>query len=634
MDFVASAEGTAGGRLACWLAPSSRVDPENCELRASATVVLLSSKITLPVILRDQYGDVVTSKAVKIEVVAQSLRMPTNPNRPQTEAERESGIPNEYQQFSLEELRLASGIWGEGRGYGMGSRKAPTERFTVHRQADGSYSASWTARLSGKYLFKCFIDGQPTPQEIIIEVPESENIDDANGAAQPKMKQFLPNDSAGLRVRASPSLQAEQIGRVPPGAYVCCVEEDTSEDYLADWNSDAEPTGQASNDAVEEIPVLFSVRYDLADHEDEENKSPAREPSKIDRQLRKDAAASGVIPPGSPRDSPLRAARRNNGNGEVEDEDPLQKEQAADNAKEAVQKPVDGGNEANDVIQVDGREALYDSMVDENNEQLVKSSEEIELEASNVKSEDAADEEVAAANLGNALPGDEEKSVANFNDAVEKVKEQPRLAQAATQTSPDIREPHLPEQLIEQPDQPAPSTSKEETIASVRQRVENMSNTPVRTTPLVRKQALSFSQAECLRSIFAAMLWHEGIVPDAIACAAFLKFHPQLPKAGAQVVTRGSHDTSAPKPQRHSVEVTNAGQYLNINPSTLETLTRSGIEASSSRSRTGGINTSIKEEDTHTQTADSELKKKTTKKMRFGLSEALFVRSLGSLDPT
>ncbi|XP_050683096.1 E3 ubiquitin-protein ligase MYCBP2 [Leptidea sinapis] len=679
MDFVASAEGTAGGRLACWLAPSSRVDPENCELRASATVVLLSSKITLPVILRDQYGDVVTSKAVKIEVVAQSLRMPTNPNRPQTEAERESGIPNvrflavkkdsmcfqtitvmkEYQQFSLEELRLASGIWGEGRGYGMGSRKAPTERFTVHRQADGSYSASWTARLSGKYLFKCFIDGQPTPQEIIIEVPESENIDDANGAAQPKMKQFLPNDSAGLRVRASPSLQAEQIGRVPPGAYVCCVEEilnkdgswvrlgsisleafvegnveiawciqyhrqldktllgvmdgdasmapeeDTSEDYLADWNSDAEPTGQASNDAVEEIPVLFSVRYDLADHEDEENKSPAREPSKIDRQLRKDAAASGVIPPGSPRDSPLRAARRNNGNGEVEDEDPLQKEQAADNAKEAVQKPVDGGNEANDVIQVDGREALYDSMVDENNEQLVKSSEEIELEASNVKSEDAADEEVAAANLGNALPGDEEKSVANFNDAVEKVKEQPRLAQAATQTSPDIREPHLPEQLIEQPDQPAPSTSKEETIASVRQRVENMSNTPVRTTPLVRKQALSFSQAECLRSIFAAMLWHEGIVPDAIACAAFLKFHPQLPKAGAQVVTRGSHDTSAPKPQRHSVEVTNAGQYLNINPSTLETLTRSGIEASSSRSRTGGINTSIKEEDTHTQTADS-----------------------------
>lgn len=52
------------------------------------------------------------------------------------------------------------------------------------------------------------------------------------------------------------------------------------------------------------------------------------------------------------------------------------------------------------------------------------------------------------------------------------------------------------------------------------------------------KEAMSPSVAESLRATFAAFLWHEGIVHDAMACASFLKFHPTLPKQGALVVTR------------------------------------------------------------------------------------------------
>lgn len=52
------------------------------------------------------------------------------------------------------------------------------------------------------------------------------------------------------------------------------------------------------------------------------------------------------------------------------------------------------------------------------------------------------------------------------------------------------------------------------------------------------KEAMSPSVAESLRATFAAFLWHEGIVHDAMACASFLKFHPTLPKQGAMVVTR------------------------------------------------------------------------------------------------
>ncbi|CAG9781999.1 unnamed protein product [Diatraea saccharalis] len=116
--------------------------------------------------------------------------------------------------------------------------------------------------------------------------------------------------------------------------------------------------------------------------------------------------------------------------------------------------------------------------------------------------------------------------------------------------------------------------------------------------PPPRKHAFSPAQAECLRAIFAALLWHEGIVHDAIACAAFLKFHPQLPKQGARVVTRAASDQTA-RHQRHSVEVSNAGQYLSIQPSTLETLTRSGEEATASRTRKNDLDTHapINEED-------------------------------------
>ncbi|XP_047115899.1 E3 ubiquitin-protein ligase highwire-like [Schistocerca piceifrons] len=120
------------------------------------------------------------------------------------------------------------------------------------------------------------------------------------------------------------------------------------------------------------------------------------------------------------------------------------------------------------------------------------------------------------------------------------------------------------------------------------------------------KEAVSPSVAEAMRAIFAAFLWHEGIVHDAMACASFLKFHPSLPKQGALVVTRqpvgsgggggagGPGSDGRPKSeltkeqrarQRHSVEVSTAGTYLQIQPSTLETLTRSAANANANRNR-------------------------------------------------
>lgn len=128
------------------------------------------------------------------------------------------------------------------------------------------------------------------------------------------------------------------------------------------------------------------------------------------------------------------------------------------------------------------------------------------------------------------------------------------------------------------------------------------------------KQAMSPSVAEALRAVFAAFLWHEGIVHDAMACASFLKFHPTLPKQGALVVTRHGHHENTPidkrrqelskeerARQRHSVEVSNAGTYLHIQPSTLESLTRSAANASANRNRRK-IPEHVIKEDTPTDT--------------------------------
>lgn len=98
------------------------------------------------------------------------------------------------------------------------------------------------------------------------------------------------------------------------------------------------------------------------------------------------------------------------------------------------------------------------------------------------------------------------------------------------------------------------------------------------------KRALPSSLAESLRAVFAAFLWHEGIVHDAMACSSFLKFHPTLPKEFALMNANPLERTVETEflsreqraQQRYSVEVANAGNYLNIRPSTLETLTKSG----------------------------------------------------------
>nr|XP_009302830.1 E3 ubiquitin-protein ligase MYCBP2 isoform X9 [Danio rerio] len=85
------------------------------------------------------------------------------------------------------------------------------------------------------------------------------------------------------------------------------------------------------------------------------------------------------------------------------------------------------------------------------------------------------------------------------------------------------------------------------------------------------KQAMSPSVAECARAVFAAFLWHEGIVHDAMACSSFLKFNPELTKEHAPIrnslsCQQGFDEKESKLKNRHSLEISSALNMFNISP--------------------------------------------------------------------
>ncbi|KAJ8666980.1 hypothetical protein QAD02_008642 [Eretmocerus hayati] len=212
-----------------------------------------------------------------------------------------------------------------------------------------------------------------------------------------------------------------------------------------------------------------------------------------------------------------------------------------------------------------------------------------------------------------------------------------KLSEAQTQTSPEsaptAMKGHFPASSSntkdEQSESPKPyrrDYAKMQAKARAKRAISPVNHTnqslpsPSRVLNLEKqkvKEAMSPSVAECLRAVFAAFLWHEGVVHDAMACASFLKFHPGLAKQGGYLTASASQRQTPMsnnctgtassgevvqqfivqrrRPaemtreerarQRHSVEVTNDGGYLHIQPSTLESLTRSAANANANRAR-------------------------------------------------
>ncbi|XP_041987793.1 E3 ubiquitin-protein ligase highwire [Aricia agestis] len=615
-DFVAGAESTAGGRLARWLAPTSRVEPSKCELKAPQTPVRPATRISLPVLIRDQYGEVVASPALKVEMVVQRQEDKSS-RQSNCVSEHKCNFPNVsyqptvrdtmrfhaitmmkvFQNYSFEELRVASGAWGgsmRAAADAANNGRVPVERIAVRALADGSYVASWLPTVPGTYIFRCTFDDQPAPQEITVEVAENTNeelpIERLPGPQAPvatsKLRRFTARYSAGLRVRASPSLQAEELGRVPPGAYIAFVEELLNKDGT--WVRLSAESVQAYAESC--TGVAWCLQY----HRHLERTLLVPVDDEVSPQEEYAACLSGYRESQSdmtlwPKDEDLDSI--NNGAGSDDQRFPF-------SAQSDITNDSDSGTS----------QFMYGAEPSKRG-RFIHNESSVSPRRTPRRSNGNSDEwwspvkHRSSDNVHDVNSLQETEIIESEAECRAK-----GLSQTGTQTSPDPVQPVATGQqfCIGQKDDNSTKRIVRERTRS-RYRRSSPPPLPARHAHAPRKHALSPAQAECLRAIFAALLWHEGIVHDAIACAAFLKFHPQLPKWGARVVTRASHDMPPPRPQRHSVEVSNAGQYLHIHPSTLETLTRSGSEAYSSRMRKTDLDVAIREEDSahSTETAAS-----------------------------
>lgn len=268
-DFVYCTPGSSGGRLARWLQPESYADPTQCEVHCtcvSGQELQCGWPTIITVTTKDQYGAIVNVPNLKVDVCAQPFHSNASSNSDKspklTKLEENDnlafgGLPppqtvpyavtmkdkmlyhaitmmSAYENYSFEELRFVAPV-----------KKRNVEAMLVRPNTDGTYTANWTPGSAGWYQIKVVIDGVPIsanqsvqvgeppkgialPQPLPLALPKQGNV-----RSQPnKIRKFVGRHSAGLRIRALPSLQSEQIGLITANHVVTVSDEIQNDDGI------------------------------------------------------------------------------------------------------------------------------------------------------------------------------------------------------------------------------------------------------------------------------------------------------------------------------------------------------------------------------------------------------------------
>ncbi|XP_037787011.1 E3 ubiquitin-protein ligase MYCBP2-like isoform X1 [Penaeus monodon] len=253
-DFVSCAGGTSGGRLARWLQPDSYVDVRACEVLYSRDDMRAGWPAIVTILTRDQYSEVVHVPSLKVEVVAVpvstgeeggqgklrriSQHVPDNMTfgghpQPSLDVPYQVSIKDKmcycaitmikaYENYSFEELRYMSP-----------AMRRPTENMLVRSNNDGTYSCNWTPGATGWYSLHVTIDGYQLEETFKMEVkeppqgvtPPVQSTIRRSSQQPSRLRKFVLQNSAGLRIRTHPSLQSEQIGVVHVNGTIAFVDE-------------------------------------------------------------------------------------------------------------------------------------------------------------------------------------------------------------------------------------------------------------------------------------------------------------------------------------------------------------------------------------------------------------------------
>ncbi|XP_076065953.1 MYC binding protein highwire isoform X3 [Oratosquilla oratoria] len=253
-DLVSCAGGTSGGRLARWLQPDSYVDVRGCEVLYSRDDLRAGWPAIVTILTRDQYNEVVHVPSLKVEVMAVptstqedgvrgkvrrvSQHIPDNMTfgghpLPSLEVPYQVSVKDkmcycaitmmkDYENYSFEELRCMSP-----------AMRRPSENMLVRSNNDGTYSCNWTPGATGWYSLHVTIDGYQLEEIYKTEVkeppqgvtPPVQSTARRSSQQPSRLRKFVLQNSAGLRIRTHPSLQSEQIGVVHVNGTIAFVDE-------------------------------------------------------------------------------------------------------------------------------------------------------------------------------------------------------------------------------------------------------------------------------------------------------------------------------------------------------------------------------------------------------------------------
>uniref|UniRef100_A0A1B0CBG1 RCR-type E3 ubiquitin transferase n=2 Tax=Lutzomyia longipalpis TaxID=7200 RepID=A0A1B0CBG1_LUTLO len=713
-DFVTCAPGSSGARLAAWLQPEPRLDTNKCELKSIIEPIHYGWPTQLTIVTRDQYGDLVLVADLRVEITAIPVeatghgsrkmrrmsfltsndlapppKIPYEPTMKDRMCYKAITFMKAYEEYSFEELRFVNPI-----------QTRIVETLTAKNMEDGTFAVAWTPNSVGNFCLTVTIDGIPLENITRVEVKEAgippppsniKRVEPPN-----KLRRFRTKNSAGLRIRAHPTLQSEQVGIIKMDGIISYIDEVENDDGVwvrlstesirqhctnAWYPTEAwclqynQHIGKMLLHPVVETTVTKCVlerirKNSTTDSEsfdpetlvEPQPKHKISSPSKkgfdffssnkftppltsdlppaggspfvfqskgsrgsLERQPKGEAAGSfsgdtkradceasssrddsprvgnlsqspnqstnlgstiaGVVGGGA---SKLQALSKWFKGDSVECKDFARRksdfhEFASVSVRDIV-KAIGGQDSTksngNGVTPPCGSRSSSPVAIPQQKHPdpgRLQSAEDFSSASPDEtvgKFADGSDYSLGAGNfaIGTNCPANPEGS---------SPKRSPRKSRGR-KLSPGIQQLNVTDREGSI-NQTPPGNDK--SISS-----GDGTETDFLTRSTVPKKALPPALAESLRAVFAAFLWHEGIVHDAMACASFLKFHPTLSKQGAVVVTRGeAKDSSLTKEQkaqqRHSVEVANAGNYLNIRPSTLEALAKSGNSSVHNRRR-------------------------------------------------
>lgn len=582
-DFVFVIPDSAGGRLAAWIQPESRLDPNRCELKIFQDPVQSGWPTKLAIETRDQYGEIVYVPNIKIQLkVTLSSNFSNEKRYSKVCKDQNVFIPSgkvtydpvikekekiciksitamkAYSQYSFEELRLFTP-----------TQNKSSNLLTAKDTGDQSYSVLWTPETSGSYIINIIIDGSQVNENYNIKVINA-NVpppikEQALKKIQPqyKYRKFYAEYSSGLRIRLHPTLQADQIGVIKVNDIISFVEEQDNGDGV--WV-------KLSSDSIRKFcsSSWYPTQAWCLAYNKHFNKRL------LFTLIESNCEATAVHPIDDMNnfkffdDSEYYSLEGSSNiqiSSNYEDEKLEENDEIPQSFDASVESQVEKTNQSNITAAIAGV--------------VEGGAHKLQAFQKWLKRDSLGDTTATIRKKIGSIPEAYNNNTLdlknlNTNNFADK------LSNDISLTSP-IQENIIPTSRITEVEKEDIIDQNDANLLQRDQFADNNEKQSDYETMNTPKQALSSSISETIRAIFAAFLWHEGLVHDAIACASFLKFHPSMPKNNVyeldETMVLQQHEVLTKEEkiqQRHSVEIASTSKYLSARPSTLETLNKSG----------------------------------------------------------